>query len=145
MIREKICRVTETNAALAMPSKNWKLQTRLLVSEGAPHQQIRNCLKIIQERRRKIGCGSEMCAWHQDRLADRPSERWIRLWLWLDLGTQNIRDLNSAVVRRMTVQVIKIVLQPQLSLIRHNLLYLAWTQRGIVYVLYIQNYSYIMQ
>jgi hypothetical protein len=30
---------------LAMSSKNWKLWTLLLVREGAPHQQIRNCLK----------------------------------------------------------------------------------------------------
>jgi hypothetical protein len=27
-----------------------------------PHQQIRNCLKIIKERRRKFGRGSEMGA-----------------------------------------------------------------------------------
>jgi hypothetical protein len=31
-----------------MPGKNWKLQTRLLVREGSPHQQTRNCLKIIE-------------------------------------------------------------------------------------------------
>jgi hypothetical protein len=36
---------------------------------------------------------------------------------------KNIRDLNLAVVRRMTVQVIKLVLQLELPLIRHNLLY----------------------
>jgi hypothetical protein len=36
--------------------------------------------------------------------------------------TENIRDLNYAVVRHMTVQVIKIVLQPELPLIGHNLL-----------------------
>jgi hypothetical protein len=32
-------------AALTMPGKNLKLQIRLLVREGAPHQQTRNCLK----------------------------------------------------------------------------------------------------
>jgi hypothetical protein len=32
-------------AALAMPRKNWKVQTRLLVREGAPHQHTRNCKK----------------------------------------------------------------------------------------------------
>jgi hypothetical protein len=37
--------------------------------------------------------------------------------------TKNIRDLNLAVVRRMTVQVIKLVLQLKLSLMGHNLLY----------------------
>jgi hypothetical protein len=44
-------------AALSVPSKNLKIQTRLLVREGAPHQQIRNCLKIIKERRRTLGRG----------------------------------------------------------------------------------------
>jgi hypothetical protein len=29
---------------------------------GRPHQQTRNCLKIIKERRGKIGCGSQMGA-----------------------------------------------------------------------------------
>jgi hypothetical protein len=33
--------------ALARPSSNRKLRTRPIVSEGAPHQQTRNCLKII--------------------------------------------------------------------------------------------------
>jgi hypothetical protein len=55
-------------AVLAMSRKNWKLQTRLLVSDGAPHQKTRNCLKIIKGRRGKIGRGSQMGAW---------------LWLWL--------------------------------------------------------------
>jgi hypothetical protein len=36
--------------------------------------------------------------------------------------TENIRDLNLAVVRYMTVLVIKIVLQTELPSIRHNLL-----------------------
>jgi hypothetical protein len=37
--------------------------------------------------------------------------------------TENIRDLNKAVVRHVTVLVIKLVLQPELPFIRHNLLY----------------------
>jgi hypothetical protein len=37
--------------------------------------------------------------------------------------TENIRDLNWAVVRHVTVQVIKLVLQSELFLIWHNLLY----------------------
>jgi hypothetical protein len=49
--------------------KNLKLNTGLLVREGAWHQQIRNCLKIIKERR-KIGRGSQMGAWHHGKLAD---------------------------------------------------------------------------
>jgi hypothetical protein len=35
----------------------------------------------------------------------------------------SIRDLDQAVVRHMTVLVIKIVLKNELPLIRHNLLY----------------------
>jgi hypothetical protein len=50
--------------SLAMPGKNWKLQTRLIVREGAPRQQTRNCLQIIKERKGKIGRGSRMGAWH---------------------------------------------------------------------------------
>jgi hypothetical protein len=60
-------------AVLAMRRKNWKLKTRLLVREGAPHQQIRICLKIIKEIKRKIVRGFQMGAWHQERLADWPS------------------------------------------------------------------------
>jgi hypothetical protein len=48
--------------APAMPSNNLKLQTRPLVRQGAQHQQISNCLKIIKERRRKVGHGSQMGA-----------------------------------------------------------------------------------
>jgi hypothetical protein len=51
-----------------MHSRNWKPQTGLSDREGAPHQQIRNCLEILKERRRKIGRGSQIGAWHQDRL-----------------------------------------------------------------------------
>jgi hypothetical protein len=36
-----------------MPCKNWKLQTRLLVREGAPHQQTRKCLKNNQRENGK--------------------------------------------------------------------------------------------
>jgi hypothetical protein len=52
---------------LARPGNNWKVRTRLLVREGAPHQQTRNCLKIIKEIRPEICRGSQMGAWHQDR------------------------------------------------------------------------------
>jgi hypothetical protein len=50
---------------------------------------------------------------------------------------KNIRNLNLAVVRRMTVQAIKLVLQPELFLIGQDLLYRAWTKRCLVCVLYI--------
>jgi hypothetical protein len=53
-----------------MPDKNWKLQSSLLVREGAPHQQTHNCLQVIKERMWKIGGGSQMGAWHQYGLAD---------------------------------------------------------------------------
>jgi hypothetical protein len=33
-----------------------------LIRGGAPYQQTCNCLKIIKERRRKIGCGPQMGA-----------------------------------------------------------------------------------
>jgi hypothetical protein len=53
-----IYRKTEKDYA-GNPSNNWKLQTRLLVRKGAPHQHTCNCLKIIKERR-IIGRGSQM-------------------------------------------------------------------------------------
>jgi hypothetical protein len=52
-----------------------------------------------------------------------------------------IRGLILAMVRCMTVQVIKFVLQPELILIGQNLLYRSWAKRGIVYVLYIYELS----
>jgi hypothetical protein len=52
-------------------------------------------------------------------------------------NTENIRDLNLTVVKHTTVHVIKLVFQPELPLIGHNLLYQAWTKRGLIYVLYI--------
>jgi hypothetical protein len=39
------------------------------------------------------------------------------------------------------VQVIKPVFEPELTLIRHNLLYGAWTKIGLIYVLYILVYE----
>jgi ABC-type phosphate transport system auxiliary subunit len=44
-------------AVLVMPGKNWKVQTRLLVREGAPHQQTRNFLNIIKTRMEKLAAG----------------------------------------------------------------------------------------
>jgi hypothetical protein len=35
----------QRKTALARPGNNLKLQTRLIVRQDAPHQQIRNCLK----------------------------------------------------------------------------------------------------
>jgi hypothetical protein len=49
-------------------------------------------------------------------------------------NAENIRGLNMVVVRRMTVQVIQLVLQPELLLIEHNLLYRVWTKRLKEYV-----------
>jgi hypothetical protein len=57
--------------AQAMPGKNWKLQTRLLVREGALHQQIRNCLKIVKERREKLVAGPR---WEPDSRTERPTD-----------------------------------------------------------------------
>jgi hypothetical protein len=44
-----------------------KIQTGPLVREDAPHQQTRNC-----QTEEKSGLKSQMCAWHQDRMADWP-------------------------------------------------------------------------
>jgi hypothetical protein len=38
--------------ALAMPGKNWKVQTRPLVREGAPRQETRNCKKNLRMGKR---------------------------------------------------------------------------------------------
>jgi hypothetical protein len=71
-------------AALTMPSKNWKLHTRLLVTEGSPRQQIRNCLKIIKERRRKIGGpplrSSGQNSWLQIQRSGFDSRRYQIFW-----------------------------------------------------------------
>jgi hypothetical protein len=57
--------------ALAMPSKNRKLQTPLLVREGAPRQQTRNCLKIIRKQGEKFVAGPR---WVPDTKTDRPTD-----------------------------------------------------------------------
>jgi hypothetical protein len=54
-----------SRAELARTSSNSKLQTRLLVREGATKYHIRNCPKKISKRK-KIGRGSQMSVWHQD-------------------------------------------------------------------------------
>jgi hypothetical protein len=51
--------------------------------------------------------------------------------------TENIGDLNAGAVRHMTALLIKIVLQTELPLIRHNLLYEPGLKRGPIYVVYI--------
>jgi hypothetical protein len=51
--------------------------------------------------------------------------------------TENIRNLNLEVVKHMTTQVIKLVLQPELVLLGHSMLYRTWSKIGLVYVLYI--------
>jgi hypothetical protein len=71
-------------AALAIPGKNWKLQTRLLVREGAPQQLARNYLKIMKERRGKIGRVSQMGAWHR-QTGRLTVGRNITFWLLLIL------------------------------------------------------------
>jgi IS30 family transposase len=53
-----------------MPGKNWKVQTRLLVREGAPQPTRNRKKKKIKERMGKIGRRSQVGAWHQDGLAD---------------------------------------------------------------------------
>jgi hypothetical protein len=62
-------------------------------------------------------------------------------------NTESIRGLNLAVVRHMTVQVTKLTLQPELILTGHDLLYQAWTERGLLYtyIVCIQSFRYIIQ
>jgi hypothetical protein len=48
--------------------------------------------------------------------------------------TENTRGLNLVAVRRTTVQVSKLPLQPELLKILHDLLFSAWTDRGLVYI-----------
>jgi hypothetical protein len=52
------------------------------------------------------------------------------------LSTGIIRDLNWAALEHTTVQVTKLPLQLELSKIRHDQLYKAWTGRDIVCVVY---------
>jgi hypothetical protein len=47
------CGLRLEKPALVTSSKDWKIQTRLFVGEGAPHHLILNCLKKIKERRRR--------------------------------------------------------------------------------------------
>jgi hypothetical protein len=47
--------------ALARPSRYWKLQTRPLVREGAPHQQTRNCPQIILKEEEKLVTILDVC------------------------------------------------------------------------------------
>jgi hypothetical protein len=47
--------------------------------------------------------------------------------------TENIRGLNLEAVMCMTVQVTRLSLLRKLLVIGHNLLYRAWTERGLVY------------
>jgi hypothetical protein len=67
-------------ATLVMPSKNCKLQMRLLIRECAPHQQIPKCLKIIKERGKKLVTCPK---WVPDTKADWPTDcrSWYKLWL----------------------------------------------------------------
>jgi hypothetical protein len=49
-------------------------------------------------------------------------------------GTGNTRGLNLAAVKRTTVQVTRLPLQPELPKVGHDLLFSAWTDRGLVYI-----------
>jgi hypothetical protein len=49
---------------------------------------------------------------------------------------ENIRGLNLAVIRHTTVQVTRLLLKRKLLEIGNNLLYWAWTHRGLVHIVY---------
>jgi hypothetical protein len=50
--------------------------------------------------------------------------------------TINIRGLNLATVKHMTVEVIRLPLLPELLKIGHDLLFSAWTDRVLVHIVY---------
>jgi hypothetical protein len=75
--------VEELNASCFATCKNWIVQTRLLVREGAPYKITPNCKKNKQTMR-WIVRGSQMGAWHQDGLAD-----WLSVLMWLRLLTKS--------------------------------------------------------
>jgi hypothetical protein len=80
---------------LAMPSKNRKLQTRLLAREGVPQKQIRSYLKIIEERRRRISRRSQMGACYQDRISD-----WLSVVTLVWLESVSIETCDDSPERR---------------------------------------------
>jgi hypothetical protein len=55
-------------------------------------------------------------------------------------NTENIRGLNLAAVRLMTIKVTKLLLWPELLLIRYDLLHQAWTARTFkhIYIVFIE-------
>jgi hypothetical protein len=73
--------------------------------------------------------------------ADKPkSFNIMRIYMFaiLDKAKPDINlDLNMTVARHMTVEVIKLVLQPELPMTGHTLLYRTCTKSGLVYVMYI--------
>jgi hypothetical protein len=68
---------------------NWTCVIALQISDPSSRQQTRNSLQVTKERRGRIGRGSQMGAWHQDRLADWLSVV-IQLWLWLWMFIDNV-------------------------------------------------------
>jgi hypothetical protein len=56
--------------AMARTSSNSKLQTRLLVREGATKQQTRECLKKISRRKKNVFAGP---GWGPDTGTDWPT------------------------------------------------------------------------
>jgi hypothetical protein len=61
---------------------------------------------------------------------------------WAKPDTENSRGLNLAAVKRTTVQVTKLPLWRKLLKLRHNLLFKAWTDRDLVYI--VNNVMYII-
>jgi hypothetical protein len=47
---------------------------------------------------------------------------------------KNIRDLNLVVIKLMTIRVTKLPLKRELHKIKHNLLYKAWADKDLVYI-----------
>jgi hypothetical protein len=104
---QKIDLTSRQVTALARTSTYSKLQTRPLIREDATKLQTQNSLKKISRRKKNWSRVPD------GRLTPRRTGRLI-------VGRNVTLTL---VVRHMTVLVIKLVLQPELHLIRHNLLY----------------------
>jgi hypothetical protein len=91
---------------LARPSNNWKLQTRPLVKEGAPQQQIHNCLKTIKERGRRISRGCLTPRRTGRLIISRNTTLWVLLLTSLAAIAQykvTSATSNRSATRRMNV------------------------------------------
>jgi hypothetical protein len=111
-------------AALSMVSKNWKLQTRLLVREGAPHLFICDCLKVINTRNwsesiavksRSVVCSYDCLVYvrivrpEEDNLPVKVDDTRIYTVEWLALDQHYSVSIFRAVIRYLRQCLLKAV------------------------------------